>query len=114
MLPFAITFITAALAFFGLTGMSLSAPAESNLIALMSAMLYLCTDEPTWKLIPLSVPLTNLPWMRLPFLSSSESAHAVHDTTTRTASNPPCKRHFHMLSPPPDQPPAFLVVHVFY
>src|SRR5271157_6668358 len=62
---------------FGRVGMSLAGVPESNLRETMSAMLYFCTDEPTWKVISLSVPPKNLPSIRLPFFSSNESAHAI-------------------------------------
>src|SRR6201989_3368310 len=57
-------------------GWSLAALSESNLSEAMSERLYFCTDEPTWKLISVSVPPMNLPLIRLPFFSSKESAHA--------------------------------------
>src|SRR5262245_4229443 len=63
------------------------AAAESNRRKATSARLYFCTDEPTWKLISLSVPPTNLPLIRLPFFSSRESPHAMeaatHNATTK-------------------------------
>jgi hypothetical protein len=57
-------------------GRSLAGLSESNLSEAMSARLYFCTEEPTSKLISLSVPPMNLPLIRLPFFSSKESAHA--------------------------------------
>jgi hypothetical protein len=57
-------------------GWSLTALSESKLSETMSARSYFCTEEPTWKLISLSVPPMNLPLIRLPFFSSKESARA--------------------------------------
>src|SRR6266702_1484547 len=50
-------------------GGPLTVSAESNLSDTMSARLYLCTEEPTWKLISLSAPPMNLPLIRLPFFT---------------------------------------------
>ena len=58
---------------------ALAAPSGSNLSDTMSATLYVCTVEPTWKLISVSVPLTNLPLIRLPFFNSNVSAHAADE-----------------------------------
>src|SRR5208283_673575 len=44
----------------GRVGISPAAISESNLSATMSASLYFCTDEPTWKVISLPVPPRNL------------------------------------------------------
>jgi hypothetical protein len=52
---------------------ALAPPSESNL----SATLYFCTVEPTWKLISVCVPPRNLPLIRLPFFNCSVSAHAI-------------------------------------
>src|SRR5262245_12074804 len=56
---------------------------ETNLSDATSARSYFCTDEPTWKLISVSVPPMNLPLMRLPFFSSKESAHET-DVASKT------------------------------
>src|SRR5438128_12465772 len=61
----------------GRTGMSLPAISLSNFREVTAARSYFCTDEPTWKLISLSVPPMNLPLIRLPFFRSKESAHAI-------------------------------------
>src|ERR1700758_3585386 len=69
-------------------GWSLAAPSESNLSETTSATLYFCTEEPTWKLISLSVPPMNLPLIRLPFFSSKESAHARDAPSHRVMTKP--------------------------
>src|SRR6266436_1730146 len=69
-------------------GWSLAALSESNLSETMSARLYFCTEEPTWKLISLSVPPMNLPLIRLPFFSSKESAHARDAPSHRAMTSP--------------------------
>src|SRR5271170_4953048 len=57
-------------------GAAVDAAVESNLRETISATLYFCTEEPTWKLISVSVPPMNLPLIKLPFFSSKESADA--------------------------------------
>jgi len=69
-----------------------------------SATLYFCTDEPTWKLISLSVPPMNLPLIRLPFFSSKESAHAIDAIKYSPMTTPQFNLNFLMTSPP--QPSA--------
>jgi hypothetical protein len=54
----------------------------------MSATSYFCSDEPTWKLISLSVPPMNLPLIELPLFSSKESPHAIGVTTHMATTNP--------------------------
>src|SRR5271157_2849860 len=81
-------------------GMSLAAVSESNLSQATSAMLYVCIDEPPWKLISLPVPPVNLPLIRLPFFSFKESADAI-DTSRHTAmTNPQLSLHFITLTSP--------------
>src|ERR1700760_1787386 len=80
-------------------GWSLAALSESNLSETMSARLYFCTEEPTWKLISLSVPPMNLPLIRLPFFSSKESAHARDAPSHRAMTNPQFSFNFTLTSP---------------
>src|ERR1700730_12677095 len=61
--------------------------------------LYFCTEEPTWKLISLSVPPMNLPLIRLPFFSSKESAHARDAPSHRAMTNPQFTLNFTLTSP---------------
>src|SRR5258705_6406029 len=60
---------------------------------------YFCTEEPTWKLISLSVPRMNLPLIRLPFFSSKESAHARDAPSHRAMTNPQFRFNFTLTSP---------------
>jgi hypothetical protein len=80
-------------------GLSPADPSESNLSETMSVRLYLCTVEPTWKLISLSVPPMNLPLIRLPFFSSKESAHATDVDRHSAMTNPQFNLNFMMTSP---------------
>src|SRR5207302_4207730 len=64
-----------------------------------SARLYFCTEEPTWKLISLSVPPMNLPLIRLPFFSSKESAHARDAPSHSAMTNPQFSFNFTLASP---------------
>src|SRR5208282_2973946 len=80
-------------------GWSLAALSDSNLSETMSAMLYFCTEEPTWQLISLSVPPMNLPLIRLPFFSSKVSAHARDATSHRATTKPQFSLKF-TLNPP--------------
>src|SRR5580658_2575578 len=80
-------------------GWSLAAPSESNFSEAMSEMLYFCTEEPTWKLISLSVPPMNLPLIKLPFFSSKESAHARDVPSHRAMTNPQFSLDFTLISP---------------
>src|SRR3974390_198096 len=70
-------------------GLSLAPVSESNLSEARSATGYFCTDEPTWKLISVSVPPINLPFIRLPFFHSKESERATEPArhTTRAILN---------------------------
>src|SRR5271157_2365557 len=86
---------------FGRVGMSLAGVPESNLRETMSAMLYFCTDEPTWKVISLPVPPKNLPSIRLPFFSAKESAHAIDAARQNPITNPQFSLNFMMTSPLP-------------
>src|SRR5580698_7118732 len=86
-----------------------AALSESNLSETMSATLYFCTVDPTWKLISASVPPRNLPLIRLPFLNCNVSGHAIDAARVRTVRNP----HFSlspMVSFPFDACLVFLVV----
>src|SRR5882724_2667603 len=83
----------------GRTGMSLPAISLSNFSEVTSARSYFCTDEPTWKLISLSVPPMNLPLIRLPFFSSKESAHARDAPSHRATTNPQFSFNFTLTSP---------------
>src|SRR5208337_2255617 len=67
----------------------------------MSARLYFCTDEPTWKVISLPVPPRNLPSIRLPFFSSKESAHVIDAARQNPMTNPQFSLNFMMTSPLP-------------
>src|SRR5258708_28754128 len=78
---------------------SLASLSESNLSETMSARLYFCTEEPTWKLISLSVPPMNLPLISLPFFSSKEPAHASDAPSHRAMTNPQCRFNFTLISP---------------
>src|SRR6266478_5854949 len=80
-------------------GWSLAALSESNLSETTSARLYFCTEEPTWKLISLSVPPMNLPLIRLPFFSSKESAHARDAPSHRAMTNPQFSFNLTLTSP---------------
>src|SRR6185369_9015515 len=46
---------------------------ESNVSDTMSAVLYRCTDDPTWSETDVSSPPINFPLIWLPFLRASES-----------------------------------------
>src|SRR6202034_4009465 len=82
-------------------------PSESNLSETMSATLYFCTVEPTWKLISVSVPPRNLPLIRLPFFSSNLSAHAI-DAARISAVRNPCFSLRLIIFLPFDAPGYFL------
>src|SRR5580692_8490929 len=80
-------------------GWSLAALSESNLSETTSASLYFWSEEPTWKLISLSVPPMNLPLIRLPFFSSKESAQARDPPSHSAMTNPQCRFDFTLISP---------------
>src|ERR1700758_4741422 len=75
-------------AWFRFDDISLTRVSDSNLSETISATSYRCTDEPTWNLISVSVPPTNLPLMRLPFLSSEESADVIAAPKQSAITNP--------------------------
>src|SRR5258705_6541001 len=60
---------------------------------------YFCTEEPTWKLISLSVPPMNLPLIRLPFFSSKESAQERDAPSQREMTNSHFSFNFTLTSP---------------
>src|SRR6266852_2203799 len=61
--------------------------------------LYFCTEEPTWKLISLSVPTHELALNQAPFFSSKESAHATDAASHRAMANPQFSFSFTLTSP---------------
>jgi hypothetical protein len=65
----------------------------------MSATLYFCTVEPTWKLISVSVPPRNLPLIRLPFFNCNVSAHAIDANKVSAVRNPYFSLSLMMSSP---------------
>src|ERR1700751_5278996 len=84
---------------------------EPNFSQAISATSYFCTDEPTWKLISVSVPPMNLPLIRLPFFSSKESAHARDAPSHRAMTNPQFSFNFTLTSPL-QRPVSFLLIQV--
>jgi hypothetical protein len=65
----------------------------------VSEVVLLCTEEPTWKLISLSVPPMNLPLIRLPFFSFKESAYPRDALSHRAMTNPQFSFNFTLTFP---------------